>query len=90
MCTDEYVSETEQVLYSSGEISSCADEGLKVRLPVSEAHWAQLLQLLLELSVWWTWHNMTRELFKVLLIKIMCERFQNEIIISDLIVNPFK
>lgn len=34
MCTDEYVSETEQVLYSSGEISSCADEGL----PVSEAH----------------------------------------------------
>lgn len=51
MCTDEYVSETEQVLYSSGEISSCADEGLKVRLPVSEAHWAQLLQLLLELSL---------------------------------------
>lgn len=32
------VSETEQVLYSSGEISSCADEGLKVRLLVSEAH----------------------------------------------------
>lgn len=42
------------------------------------------------LSVWWTWHNMTWELFKVLLIKIMCERIQNEIIISDLIVNPFK
>lgn len=43
------VSWTEQMLYSSGDVSSGADEGLKVRLSVSEAHRAQLLQLLLEL-----------------------------------------
>lgn len=43
------VSWAEQMLYSSGDVSSGADEGLKVRLSVSEAHRAQLLQLLLEL-----------------------------------------
>lgn len=45
------VSETEQMLYSSGEVSSSADEGLKVSLSVSEAHRAQLLQLLLKISL---------------------------------------
>lgn len=48
-CVRVCVSETEQTLYSCGEVSSCADEGLKVCLSVSEAHGAQLLQLLLEL-----------------------------------------
>ncbi len=51
VCVCVCVSETEQMLYSSGEVASCADEGPKVCLSVSEAHWAQVLQLLLELSL---------------------------------------
>ncbi len=43
------VSEPEQMLHGGGEVSSCADEGPKVCLSVSEAHRAQLLQFLLEL-----------------------------------------
>ena len=45
------VSLIEQMLYNSGEVSSGADEGLKVSLSVCEAHRAQLLQLLLKISL---------------------------------------
>ena len=50
-CVCECVSEPEQMLYGRAEVSSCADEGLKVRLSVFEAHRAQVLQLLLELRL---------------------------------------
>lgn len=46
-----WLSETEQMLYSGGEVSSGADEDLQVCFSVSEAHWAQMLQLVLELRL---------------------------------------
>ena len=64
-------SETEQMLYSSAEVSSSADENLKVCLSVPEAHRAQLLQLVVELlDVGLTGQDRTGELIKVLLVTI--------------------